>query len=150
MASLAAMSTLGTLGSITFLYSATFDASRKFYEEGLGLPIRSNKGAVVFYALPGTACSLGVVKEGISAAQTPPCSAKTAGRDTVMLCLLTDQVDNIHSRLSKMEACEEVQKPQENTKFGIYNSLVRDPDGYLIELQQFLDPAEQRLFTGRG
>ena len=35
----------------------------------------------------------GVVKEGVSAAANPPCSSSTAGRDSVMVCLLTDDVD---------------------------------------------------------
>ena len=48
-------------GAITFLYSRNFVESRKFYEEDLGLCVRSDKGAVVFYELPGSASSLGVV-----------------------------------------------------------------------------------------
>ena len=134
------------VGSITFIYTHDMAASRKFYQEALELPVRSDKGPVVFYALPGTGSSLGVVEEGISAATTPPCSAKAAGRDTVMLCLLTDDVDGTHARALKHSAAS-VQLPRENARFGIYNALVRDPDGYLVELQTFLDPQEQSAFA---
>ena len=28
-----------------------------------------------------------------------------------------------------------------NERFDIYNFFARDPDGYLVEIQRFLDPA---------
>ena len=134
-------------GAITFVYSRHFEESRRFYEEDLDLPVRCDKGAVVFYAL-GRSTSLGVVREGVSAAESPPCSARTASRDTVMLCLLTSQVNSCFNRLMARQRCTVVQPPQVNEKFGIFNALVRDPDGYLVELQQFLDASEQERFTG--
>jgi len=138
----------GVSGTITFIYSQSTDESRRFYAEGLGLPVRSDKGAVVFYALPGDAASLGVVRQGLSAASTPPCSAKAAGRDTVMLCLLTESVDTVLRRAGALgHSVQVVQEPRINQAFGIYNALLRDPDGYLVELQQFLDADEHRRFT---
>ena len=141
-------------GSITFLYSRAFDSSRRFYADDLRLPLRSDKGAVVFYSLPagrgarGSAASLGVVREGISAAAKPPVSAAAAGSDTVMICLLTADVDTAFARAISGRRCTIEQPPQVNTRFGISNALLRDPDGYLVELQSFTDPAEQRRFAG--
>ena len=134
-------------------WASAFEASRAFYGEGLVLPLRSDKGAVVFYALPGaaggaSAASLGIVREGVSAAADPPCSARTAGRDTVMLCLLTDDVDAALKRVLALDIDGvRVEQPAvRNDKFGIYNALLRDPDGYLVELQTFVDVAEQSRF----
>jgi catechol 2,3-dioxygenase-like lactoylglutathione lyase family enzyme len=136
-------------GTIIFIYTRDMTASRAFYRNALELPVRSDQGAVIFFSLAGAGSSLGVVEQGISAATTPPCSAATAGRDTVMLCLLAEDVDGLTARLAARGHPVE-QPPRENARFGIYNSLVRDPDGYLIELQTFLDPAVQRAFCGAG
>lgn len=135
-------------GTITFVYSRDVEASRRFYAEGLGLRVRSDKGVVVFYALPGRATSLGVVQEGVSAAVDPPCSAKTAGRDSVMLCLLTRDVEAVLGRCAALAlpGVTIEQSARANERFGIYNALLRDPDGYLVELQTFIDHAEHARF----
>ena len=87
-------------GAITFLYSDDLQKSRRFYGEDLALALRSDKGEVLFYALPGGGGgNLGLVQAGVSAAARPPCSATTAGRDVVVLCLLTDDVDTVFARL---------------------------------------------------
>mmetsp|Transcript_102307 Transcript_102307/g.312914 ORF Transcript_102307/g.312914 Transcript_102307/m.312914 type:complete len:333 (-) Transcript_102307:331-1329(-) len=136
-------------GGITFVYSKLWDESRHFWGKVMGLRVRADKGSVVFYELPGTASSLGVVKQGVSAAQVPPCSAAQCGRDCVMLCLVVDDVQHWFERFGTCDyTCE--QPPTINTHFGIHNLLVRDPDGYLVELQQFLDPAEQAVFGDEG
>ena len=141
-------------GAITFLYSSNFALSRSFYQDDLGLAVRSDKGVVVFYRLPSASvaasgASLGIVQAGISAAEIPPCSAAAAKLDTVMLCLLTADVDAVYARALAGGRCESVQPPRDASTFGIYNALLRDPDGYLVELQRFHEPAEHRQFCGR-
>jgi catechol 2,3-dioxygenase-like lactoylglutathione lyase family enzyme len=32
-------------------------------------------------------------------------------------------------------------RPTMNTTYNIYHFFMRDPDGYLVEIQRFLDPA---------
>ena len=90
----------------------------------------------------------GIVQQGVSAAANPPCSASSAGRDTVMLCLLTDGVEKAFERLVTRGGCTVEQPPRENARFGIFNCLLRDPDGYLVELQSFAAAEEQELFCG--
>lgn len=129
-------------GSITFIYTSSWDASRRFYQDDLALTVLFDKGDVLFFALPGgRGSTLGLVRQGISAANPPPCDAQTAGRDSVMLCLLTSDVSGWHEKLVKL-GHPSVQAPQDNPGFGICNALLRDPGGYLIELQQFLDASE--------
>ena len=43
--------------------------------------------------------TLGLVKQGVSAATNPPVSAGTARQDTAMVCLLTDAVDAWYDKL---------------------------------------------------
>ena len=46
-----------------------------------------------------------------------------------------------------------MQQPQASGRhggrFGIYNALLRDPDGYLVELQEFCEADEHARFVGR-
>ena len=43
--------------------------------------------------------------------------------------------------------CAPAPPPYQNNRFGIRNALLRDPAGYLVEIQQFMDPAEHSRFT---
>ena len=72
--------------------------------------------------------------------------AREAGTDTVMVCLLTDDVDGWTARLAG-RGHPVAQPPRQNQRFGIRNALLRSPAGYLVEIQQFLDSDEQRRFT---
>ena len=124
-------------GSITFIYAADFESECKFYGETLGLPAAGDQsGDVQFYALPGA--YLAIVREGVSAAASPPVSARTAGHDTLivgLLCTNTAEVDALVGRLDP--ACV-ITPPTRNDQFGIYNAMARDPAGYLVEIQCFL------------
>ena len=133
-------------GSVIFLYSDDVARSRQFWGADLGLPVVAEKESVVFFKLPQAGGSLAVVKQGVSAAATPPVCARDAGKDVVMVCMLTDDVDGWSARMEGVGHRLE-QPPRQNERFGIKNALLRSPEGYLVEIQQFLDPAEQTLFT---
>ena len=56
------------------------------------------------------------------------------------MTLVTDDVDGWHRRLTAQGVtCE--RPPGHNDKYRLHHAFYRDPDGYLIEIQQFLDPA---------
>lgn len=57
--------------------------------------------------------------------------------DTPIITLLTDEVDEFYKRLIK--AGVECTEPTVNEKFNIYHFFTRDPDGYRLEIQRFLD-----------
>ena len=192
-----APSSSGITGSILFLYSDCLDTSKQFWGSDVGLPLMADKGVVFFYKLPGSGGSLAIVKQGVSAAASPPVHgifaiitvttisarprfsvdfenrgtghelcppalltaglrtsdtvtqqvcARDAGRDAVMLCLLTADVDGWAGRIAA-RGHPVVQPQQQSPRFGIRNALLRSPEGYLLELQQFSDPAEHRRFT---
>ena len=133
-------------GTVIFLYSDCLDAEKQFWGADVGLTVVADKGTVVFYQLPCTGGSLAIVQQGVSAASKPPVSARNVESDTVMVCLLSEDVEGWTRRLSD-RGHPVVQTPQDNERFGIRNALLRSPSGYLVEIQCFTNPAEHRRFT---
>jgi catechol 2,3-dioxygenase-like lactoylglutathione lyase family enzyme len=62
--------------------------------------------------------------------------AETAG---VVLTLVTDHVDDWFAHL-RAQGVPVVKEPAENPPYRIYNAFVRDPNGYLVEIQRFWEP----------
>jgi catechol 2,3-dioxygenase-like lactoylglutathione lyase family enzyme len=56
-----------------------------------------------------------------------------------VLTFVTDDVDGWFARLEAAGA-EVVQRPTDKPQYRIYNAFVRDPDGYLVEIQRFWEP----------
>ena len=112
---------------ITFCYTPDLDAAARFYEDVLGLPLALDQGA----------CRIYRVAKG---AYLGFCSREDAPRpDGVILTLVTDDVDGWHARL--VERGVKFDKPPAlNAKFNIYHCFLRDPSGYLVEIQRFEDP----------
>jgi len=59
----------------------------------------------------------------------------------ITLTLVTDRVDDWCARLTRA-GVELVKEPADNPPYRIYNAFVRDPNGYLIEIQRFWEPLE--------
>ncbi|HXJ84374.1 MAG TPA: VOC family protein, partial [Candidatus Methylomirabilis sp.] len=53
--------------------------------------------------------------------------------------LVTDDVDDWCRHLTN-EGAEIVKAPADNPPYRIYNAFVRDPNGYIIEIQRFWEP----------
>jgi catechol 2,3-dioxygenase-like lactoylglutathione lyase family enzyme len=58
----------------------------------------------------------------------------------VIFTMVTDDVDGWYARLLALDIPVE-KPPALNPKYNIYHLFVRDPNGYLVEIQRFLDPA---------
>jgi len=52
---------------------------------------------------------------------------------------VTDDVDDWCRHLTN-EGAEIVKAPADNPPYRIYNAFVRDPNGYIIEIQRFWEP----------
>ena len=63
-----------------------------------------------------------------------------AAPEGVTYTFVTPEVDAWHARLADRDVSIEG-PPRENERFRIYNFFARDPDGYRLEFQRFLDPA---------
>ena len=117
---------------ITFLYSADPDATAHFYESLLGLPLALDQGVCRIYRVAAGAF-VGFCQ------RTDALAEDGAGRSGVILTLVTDEVDAWYERLRAAGVAFET-PPTLNPKFDIYHCFLRDPNGYLIEIQRFNDP----------
>ncbi len=114
---------------VTFLYTRDLAGSAAFYGEVLGLPLVLYQGTCrIFQACPNAFVGLCTNPE----ADTHPTG--------VILTLVTLEVDAWYQTL--LEKGITIEKPPRyNPKYNIEHFFIRDPNGYLIEIQKFLDPA---------
>lgn len=113
---------------VTFLLVADLERSTEFYRDALGLEIVLDQGDCRILRVTDTAF-VGI------------CERK-GERDpgAVLVTLVTDEVDERHRALVAAGVrCDK--EPQFNPAYNVYHAFYRDPDGYLVEIQRFLDPA---------
>ena len=118
---------------VTFLHAADLVETAVFYEQTLGLKLVLDQGSCRIYASGGDAY-LGFCQTLGQHMEKPPPT------NYIMLTLVTPDVDGWHDYLVEQGVAIE-KPPTLNEKFNIYQCFVRDPNGYLIEIQTFLDPA---------
>ena len=112
---------------VTFLYTRDLAASAHFYEHVLGLPLVQDQGVCRIYRVSDNAF-LGICLRS-DAPQSPT---------GVIFTLVTQDVDSWHTYLSAQGVVFET-PPAHNPTYNIYHCFLRDPNGYLIEIQTFLD-----------
>lgn len=119
---------LGFGQQVTFLPVSDLHASIRFYGEVLGLREVLDQGDCRIYEVNGDAF-VGI------------CARPSAGPvESMMFTLVTDRVDDWHDRIAAAGVvCDKA--PTRNDKYDLYHAFYRDPDGHVIEVQQFLDPA---------
>ncbi len=112
---------------ITFLPTADLQATHAFYAEVLGLELALDQGTCRIYRVVGQSfwgfC--------LRAAPVAP--------EQVVLTLCSDDVEAWHRRLEEIGIATDG-PPRINPKYGIQHFYARDPNGYRIEVQRFLDP----------
>jgi lactoylglutathione lyase len=109
------------------------DRSAEFYTKALGLQekMKLDLGEMheVMVAGEGDSASILLVQHSERTAAPDP------GSGYEKIVLLTDDVDAAHERATANGGTS-VKEPWDLAKMGIRVALVRDPDGYLIELIQ--------------
>jgi catechol 2,3-dioxygenase-like lactoylglutathione lyase family enzyme len=118
---------------ITFIYTRDLERSVQFYETVMGFELWLDQGSCRIYHISGTAY-IGVCQTGSSAKGTVDNNKQT----NIILTLVTDDVDEWYKTLQQRGVNFE-KAPEENPTYRIYHCFLRDPDGYLIEIQNFLD-----------
>jgi catechol 2,3-dioxygenase-like lactoylglutathione lyase family enzyme len=118
---------------ITFLYTRDLVATARFYEEVMGLELKLDQGTCRIYQVSRD----GYV--GFCLRDDAPAGASDPGTRHVILTLVTDQVDDWYRYLGKQGVALE-KPPAVNPRYNIYHCTLRDPNGYLIEIQRFLHP----------
>lgn len=117
---------------VTFLPSADLEATSAFYETALGLPLALDQGGCRIYRTSPNGY-LGFCMRDEAGPSI------VAGRAEPILTLVTPDVDAWHARLTAHGLRFET-PPVYNPRFDIYHCFLRDPSGYLVEIQAFCDP----------
>ena len=121
---------------ITFIYTDNLNKSAEFYENIIGLSLWRDQGTCRIYSLTESAL-LGVCAVG------PKSKGKFIPGDqqNIIITLVTDEVDKWYSHLQSKGISFE-KPPAINPNYNIYHCFLRDPSGYLIEIQHFLDDTD--------
>ena len=113
---------------ITFLYTPDLATTAQFYENIMGFELSLDQGTCRIYETAPNAY-LGIC-ERVDAVVDP---------GNVIFTLVTPHVDRWHQML-KEKGVRFEKPPTLNPHFHIYHCFLRDPNGYLIEIQRFEDP----------
>jgi catechol 2,3-dioxygenase-like lactoylglutathione lyase family enzyme len=118
---------------ITFLYTHNLAQTAHFYEEIMGLQLKLDQGTCRIYQVSQDGY-LGFCKRTNAA-------APSAEPDTphVILTMVVPNVDTWYQYLKEQDVRLE-KPPATNHDYKIYHCFLRDPNGYLLEIQQFLHP----------
>ncbi len=114
--------------AITFLYTRDLKATAQFYEQVLGLSVVVDQGDCRIYRVSAQSY-LGFCQR----------AAAPASPQEVIFTFITEDVDGWARRLHTFGVAFE-KEPALNTHYQIYNCFFRDPNGYLLEIQRFLNP----------
>lgn len=114
---------------VTFLYTSDLVATAVFYHDILGLPLVLDQGACQIFQVTPQAF--------IGFCEHLSVPEQTQG---VILTLVSEDVDGWHDYLQQTHVAIE-KPPTLYEKFNIYHLFIRDPNGYLVEIQHFLDPS---------
>jgi catechol 2,3-dioxygenase-like lactoylglutathione lyase family enzyme len=113
---------------ITFLYTSDLVTTAQFYENILGFKLVLDQGACRIYHTTSNSF-LGFCEQ----------SGKDFDSGNVIFTLVTSDVDDWFEMLREKGVVFE-KPPVFNPQYQIYHCFLRDPNGYLIEIQRFEDP----------
>lgn len=114
---------------VTFLYTLDLETTKHFYEEVMGLALVLDQGGCRIYR---------VSDDGFLGF----CQREEAQRSPkgIVFTFVTTAVDEWYEFLAG-QGVEFEKPPARNEEYNIYHCFLRDPNGYLLEIQQFLDPS---------
>lgn len=112
---------------VLFIYVEDLERSSTFYGDSLELPLVLEQAHCRIYKVSAGAF-VGICQSG-DRPTTP---------EGVIVTLVRDDVDAFCERLIE-RGIELEQAPAHNERFAIYHAFLRDPDGYLVEIQRFDD-----------
>ncbi len=121
---------------ITFIMVRDLEATADFYEAKIGLPLAVDQGDCRIYRVVGDAY--------LGFCERPESAGSTSG---IILTLVTPDVDGWYERLRAL-GVQFDQAPAVHPAYHIYHCFARDPDGFRVEIQRFLDPVITRLPSG--
>jgi len=114
---------------ITFLPTTDLNVTSKFYENILGLKLILDQGDCRIYKTCSNAY-LGFCEREFEII-----------KGKIILTLVVDDVENQYKVLSR-NLSKGLSDIVHNKKYNIIHFFVTDPNGYLVEIQKFLNPIE--------
>lgn len=115
---------------ITFIAVNDLDKSSHFYGQIVGLPLALDQGTCrIFKICQDSYLGICQCSEG-----------RRPSPDGIIITWVTEDVDQRYEELAGKNVHFE-KPPSHNEAFKIYHCFFRDPDGYLLEIQRFEDPA---------
>ena len=116
---------------VTFLYTDDLQKSATFYEEKLGLKLWLDQGSCRIYTVSNSGylgiCQTNDASKGKFA---------QGEQGNIIFTIVTQEVDEWYKYLQSKGINFE-KPPEYNEKYKIYHCFLRDPNGYLIEIQRF-------------
>jgi catechol 2,3-dioxygenase-like lactoylglutathione lyase family enzyme len=112
---------------ITFLSTRDLDLTSSFYVNLLGLTLVLDQGTCKIYKMSSSAYLGFCLKD------------RLPETDGVIITLVTEDVDSYCETLRRKGVTFE-KNPAFNPDYNIYHAFLRDPNGYLLEVQRFEDP----------
>jgi catechol 2,3-dioxygenase-like lactoylglutathione lyase family enzyme len=116
---------------ISWVYTQDLDSTALFYADVLGLECIRDEGDARIFATAASA-AIGVC----SAFADPGFAIRVVEPKGGMISIVTDDVDAWYRRLVEKDIAL-AGPPHRLEQFGIYTFFVTDPNGYVIEFQQF-------------
>jgi len=118
---------------ITFLYTHDLEKSADFYENIFGLKLWIDQGSCRIYSLrEGSLIGICQVNKNSKGKVN-----NADQHENIIFTIVTEQVDKWYAYLKERGIVFE-KPPETNTNYNIYHCFLRDPNGYLIEIQRFL------------
>ena len=111
---------------ISWVYTHDLDSTVEFYADALGLECIRDEGDARIFAT-ATSAAIGVCRAFADRIVEPKGG---------MISIVTDDVDAWYRRLVE-KGITVAESPHRLEQFGIYTFFVSDPNGYVIEFQQF-------------
>ena len=125
------MEALRPKSGIVFLKTRDLETTTAFYTGVMGFKLALDQGACrIFRICPNAFLGFCLTEGG-------------TGSEEVIVTLEIEDVDGFCEHLEAQGVEIEV-RPRLNEKYNIYQMFVRDPNGYLVEIQRFLDPNWKR------
>ena len=112
---------------ITFLGTKDLNKTSDFYQNILGLTLYKDQKICLIFNINKQS------KIGF-------CEHLPVGHDikSPIITLVTEEVDEVYNKLIN-KGLKIVESPKLNKKFNIYHFFFKDPNGYTIEIQRFLE-----------
>lgn len=120
---------------VTFLYAEHPEASWRFYEEVLGLPLAQDQGTCRIYQVaPGSRAFLGVCR-----ARAPRVTDNPRVQGGAVVTFVTEDVEGWHARL-QAKGVRIASAPAFSEAYRVTSFFFHDPAGYTLEIQRFERP----------